>query len=203
MQVYDILKSVTNPKTKFYIFRHGETFVTTGKALSYGTKVFSADILPFCFPTLEKLGQQLKNIKTDYNISSKIKRCRQTVGIVAKQADKEFEFDSRLNEFFFELPFFFKRRIRNFLKEIENRNFESVAICTHGAVINELIKQINPEAFLTLINKSPDPSPPLQTEASRKSLQLENKLTFTKYLAPGVLLTLTSSSVKEINFNDS
>lgn len=188
-------------KTKYYIFRHGETFVTTNKSLGYGTKVFSADILKQCFPALEKLGQHLKNIPTNYNVSSKIKRCRQTVEIISKESEKIFQFDPRLNEFFFELPFFFKRRVRSFLKEIDQNNYEVVAICTHGAVINELIKQINPNAFIPLIKKSPDPTPPLQTEVSRKSLQLENKVSFTKYLAPCVLLELTSTSVKEINFN--
>lgn len=190
-----------NIKTKYYIFRHGETFVTKGRALSYGVKVFSASILEECFPALEKLGQHLKKIPTDYNVSSKIKRCRQTVDIVSKQSDKNFNFDSRLNEFFFELPYFFKRRVRSFIKDVERNEYQSVAICTHGAVINELIKQINPQAFIPLTNKSPDPTPPLQTEASRKSLQLENKVSFTKYLSPCVLLELTSTSVKEINFN--
>ena len=186
----------------YYIFRHGETFVTKGQKLSYGTKVFSADILDECKPALEKLGRYLKKYPTDLNTSSRFKRCRQTVEIISRTSGKEFTFNSRLNEFFFELPYFFKKRVRNFLVEINNQEIESVAICTHGAVINELIRQINPGAFKTLLRKSPDPTPPLQTEASRKSLQLENKLTFTKYLAPCVLLILTENSVREINFNE-
>lgn len=189
------------PKTTYYIFRHGETFVTTGKALNYGLKVFSADILDFCFPILKNLGLYLKNIPTDYNVSSQFKRCRQTVSIVSTVSRKQFIFDPQLNEFFFELPFFFRNRVRNFVKQIDQSQYRSVAVCTHGAVINELIKQINPEAFKTLAKKSPEPNPPIRIEASRSSLQLGNHLTFTQYLAPGVLLVLTNSSAQEINFN--
>ncbi len=186
---------------RFYITRHGETFVTRGQALNYGVRIFSADILGESREPLGKMGQYLKKVPTDFNASSQFKRCRQTVGIISEQSGKEFVFDKRLNEFFFELPYFFRRRVKHFLNEMDSKGYETVLICTHGAVINELIKAINPQAFKTLV-MTPDPKgPPVQVEASRKAAQLENKVSFTKYLSPGVLLTLTENSVSEINFN--
>ncbi len=192
---------MNNYQRKYYIFRHGETFVTKGLRLNYGTKIFTADILDEGKPALQKLGRYLNKVDSDFNASSRFKRCRQTVSIVSEASGKNFEFDSRLNEFFFELPFFFKRRISRFLNELNTKNYHNVIICTHGANINEIIKLINPKAFGQLARKTPDPRPALQLEASRKSLQLENKLTFTKYLSPAVLLILTTDSVQEINFN--
>jgi broad specificity phosphatase PhoE len=191
---------MANRIRKYYIFRHGETFVTKGWKMGYGTKIFSADILEDSRPALEKIGRYLRKIPTDVNTSSKIKRCRQTVKIVSKNSKKDFVFDSRLNEFFFELPFFFRKRIKSFLNDLGDS--DSVLICTHAAVINELIKIINPQAFESLEKKTPtEVNAPLQVEVSRKDLQLQNKLTFTKYLAPGVLLILMENSVREINFN--
>jgi phosphohistidine phosphatase SixA len=213
---------MANQVKKYYIFRHGETFVSKGLKTGYGLKVFSADILDEGKPPLEKMGRYLKKIPTDFNASSRFKRCRTTVGIISKNSGKEFIFDSRLNEFFFELPFFFRRRIRHFLRDLNDKNLQTVLICTHAAVINELISMINPQAFATLVKKAPDPTKPLQTEVRKDlplppansqaashvtsatasdSLPLGNKLTFTKYLAPGVLLILTENSVQEINFN--
>jgi broad specificity phosphatase PhoE len=186
---------------KYYIFRHGETFVTKGHRLGYGTKIFSANILDSGKPALEKLGRYLKEIPTDFNAASQYKRCRQTVGIISGQSGKEFIFDKRLNEFFFELPFLFRRRVISFLNELDRSGYETVLICTHAAVINEIMKLVNREAFRKLTQKGSLTRPPLQVEASRKALQLQNLLRFTKYLSPGVLLTLTKSSAEEINFN--
>lgn len=132
---------------KFYLFRHGETFVTRGQklwyyptflpetAFSYGTKIFSASILPEAKPVLTKLAEYLKNIPTDFNASSQFRRCRQTVQIVEKITDKEFVFDKRLNELVLEPPWRFRQRVRNFLNEVQSKDYEAVAICTHGAVL--------------------------------------------------------------------
>lgn len=131
----------------FYIFRHGETFVTKGQnlwyypkflpttALSYGTKIFSASILDEGKPVLRRMGKYLKNIQTDYNASSQFRRCRQTVQIISEEAKKEFVFDKRLNELVFETPWFLKRRVIGFLKEIDIKGYQSIAICTHAAII--------------------------------------------------------------------
>lgn len=131
----------------FYLFRHGDTFVTKGQrvwyypkflpetAFSYGTKVFSASILEEAKPTIQKLAEYLKNIPTDFNASSQLRRCRQTVQIVEKETKKEFLFDKRLNEFVFETPWRFRYRVRSFIAELKTKDYDSVAICTHGAVL--------------------------------------------------------------------
>lgn len=131
----------------YYLFRHGDTFVTRGQrlwyyprflpetAFSYGAKVFSASILDESKPTLQKLAEYLKHISTDFNASSQFRRCRQTVQIVEKETKKEFIFDKRLNEFVFETPWTFRHRVRSFLKDIETKDYQTVTICTHGAVL--------------------------------------------------------------------
>lgn len=131
----------------YYLFRHGETFVTRGQrlwyypkflpetAFSYGTKVFSASILEESKPTLQKLAEYLKDIPTDFNASSQFRRCRQTVQIVEKATQKEFIFDKRLNEFVFETSWTFRYRVRSFLQDLNKKDYQSVAICTHGAVL--------------------------------------------------------------------
>lgn len=131
----------------FYLFRHGDTFVTRGQrlwyyptflpktAFSYGAKVFSASILNEARPTIKKLAEYLSKIPTQFNASSQFRRCRQTVEIVEKETQKEFVFDKRLNEFVFETPWAFQNRVKKFLSELEQKEFQSVAICTHGAVL--------------------------------------------------------------------
>lgn len=131
----------------FYLFRHGDTFVTRGQrlwyyptflpetAFSYGAKVFSASILDEAKPTIKKLAECLAKIPTQYNASSQFRRCRQTVQIVEKIAQKEFIFDKRLNELVFETPWAFRYRVQRFLKELAKKDVQSVAICTHGAVL--------------------------------------------------------------------
>lgn len=134
------------PKT-LYLFRHGDTFVTKGQrlwyyptflpetAFSYGAKVFSASILDEAKPTIQKLSEYLKDIPTDFNASSQFRRCRQTVQIVEKETKKEFIFDKRLNEFVFETPWRFRYRVRSFINDLKAKDYDSVAICTHGAVL--------------------------------------------------------------------
>src|SRR5687768_16016928 len=125
-------------KPTFYIFRHGETFATkAGKG--YGVRMFSASILPEATPALSRMGLYLKNISTDYNISSALKRCRQTVEIIGQESGKEFVFDKRLNDYFLESAYHFTNRIKQVLLEMEEKNYSSIAICTHGACISVLI----------------------------------------------------------------
>src|SRR5437762_1931158 len=123
----------------FYIFRHGETFATKLEK-GYGRKVFSAPLLDEGHPAIERIGEYLKNIETDFNTSSNVKRCRQTVEIVSQISGKQFIFDKRLNEFFLETYWHFRRRIKGVLKDIDQKGFSSVCICTHGACIAMLVK---------------------------------------------------------------
>ncbi len=140
-------KTYSQKSSVYYLFRHGDTFVTKGQrlwyyptflpetAFSYGTKVFSASILDEAKPVIQKLAEYLKDIPTDFNTSSQFRRCRQTVQIVEKITHKEFVFDKRLNEFVFETPWRFRYRVRSFLQDLQHKNYQSVAICTHGAVL--------------------------------------------------------------------
>jgi broad specificity phosphatase PhoE len=140
-------KTYSQKGSTYYLFRHGDTFVTKGQrvwyypkfipetAFSYGSKVFSASILDEAKPTIQKLAEYLKEIPTQFNASSQFRRCRQTVEIVEKVSKKEFVFDKRLNEFVFETPWAFQHRVKNFLYSIEEKEYQSVTICTHGAVL--------------------------------------------------------------------
>ncbi len=159
----------------FYIFRHGETFVTKGNKWGYGLRVFSAPILPEARPALEKLGAYLKDVSSDYNVSSEFLRCKQTVGIIAEFSDKQFVFDRRLNEHFLEPFGRFRNRLQSFLTEMEQKQYKSVLICTHGACI----------AALTSF---------LMTGAV-KPMDL-----FT-YPMPGVLTIINNKQMKQIDFN--
>lgn len=159
----------------FYIFRHGETFVTKQNKFWYGRRVFSAPILEEGKPAIHRLGQYLKNIPTDINYCSPYKRCRQTAEIITEESGKGFIFDKRLGEFFWEPFGHFKRRVKRLLAEVEQQGYQSVAICTHGAVIAALVK---------LIRKG----------------DLEPGEEF-HYPKPGILLIVDGKELKEVDFN--
>lgn len=120
-----------------YIYRHGATHESKNN-LGYGANVFTAPLLPEGLPIIEKLAQKISDLQTDYNVSSEVERCRKTVAIVEKVTGKTFTYDSRINEFdeyhnesFDDL----KKRIKNFLEDVENKRYQNILICTHGAVI--------------------------------------------------------------------
>lgn len=163
--------------TKFYIFRHGETFATkAGKG--YGVRMFSAPILSEATPALSRMGIYLKDVPTDYNISSALKRCRQTVEIIGKESGKEFVFDKRLNDYFLESAHHFTNRIKQVVAEIEEKQYSSVAICTHGACISVLI------SLLT----------------AKKDMAITYN--YFKFPPPGVLTIIEGNNVQEVNFNE-
>jgi broad specificity phosphatase PhoE len=160
----------------YYIFRHGETFATKA-GTGYGMKVFSAPLLPEATPSLQRMGQYLKDIPTDFAVSSAVKRCRQTVEIIGKESGKEFVFDKRLNEFFLESVGHLVRRLKKFLDDIETHKYEHVVICTHGACISALI---------TLLTAKKD---------HQASYNLFN------YPPPGVLTIIEGNNIQDVNFN--
>ena len=59
----------------FYIFRHGATYYSKYD-ISYGEQVETAEILPEGIAAVKRLGKYLKNIDTDFNVSSPYQRCR-------------------------------------------------------------------------------------------------------------------------------
>lgn len=136
-------------KKTYYLFRHGETFVTQskGKKLWYGLHHFSAHTLPGGLKKTESIGKYLQNKPIDYYVSSQYLRCKETAAIVAKSTHKDFSFDKRLNSFFIETPWHFKKRLQNFLADMESSEFQSIAICTHGLVLLVLMMLLTKKRF--------------------------------------------------------
>lgn len=168
--------------THFYIFRHGDTFVTKSGtrlgAFSYGLQLFSASILPDAMGSLKQMGEYLKKEPLDFCVSSPIVRCRQTAEIITSITKKPFFYDNRLREFFLESYGSLRRRLTELLLEIEEKHYTHVAVCTHAAVIAALISLIT----------------------ARKDRSIEFSLF--KYPPPGVLTIISENHLKEISFNE-
>lgn len=124
-----------------YIFRHGETYQTLHKQL-YGDKVEIAEILPNGIPVIKKLGNYLKDRKTDANYTSPYLRCVQTVEIISQVSGKVFLTEDRLGEYRKERENYeqFVERISSFYEHLKNQNLNAAAICTHGYPISALIQ---------------------------------------------------------------
>lgn len=168
-------------KTRFYIFRHGETFATLhknpqrfGAVQAYGRKLFSASILEEGKPAILRLGEFLKVRSTDFNACSQFKRCKETAQIVTDITGKGFVYDKRLNEIVFETVGHLKNRVKSFLDFVEEHEYKNVAICTHGGVIAVL-----------------------------KNLILKGEYNWgvrNDYPGPGVLIIIEDGEYKEIDF---
>ena len=126
--------------TDFYIFRHGDT-IDSGSLL---TKIFghkrdshALPILPKGVPALEKIGEFLKSIPTDADFCSPYLRCMDSAKIVGDIAGKIYQSDERIQELEGNGEGFpsFKKRVVDFFNEIDKKNYSTVSICTHGAVI--------------------------------------------------------------------
>lgn len=163
--------------TKYYIFRHGETYNSKNR-IKYPKNNWKVQILPEGVPVLEKLATYLNKFKSDFNVSSEYLRCKETTEIVTKITGNNFETDSRINEFSQKMAMesfeIFSERIKNFLDELNSKNYKTVIICTHGAVI-----------------------------AGLKSFLLKNnfeKNDLIDYPRPGVLLRIEKGKIKEIDF---
>jgi broad specificity phosphatase PhoE len=122
---------------RLFIFRHGETFETKNNTLYKGDRIEKAEILSEGTEPLERLGHYLSAIKTNANFSSPYLRCRQSVEIIEKKSNKKFIYDDRLAEFIEGFWAFGKlrSRLQSFLNELQEKEIDQAAICTHGAVI--------------------------------------------------------------------
>lgn len=122
---------------KIYIFRHGQTIESKYNLIYSQERKLTADILPETVPAIKRLGKFLSKIKTDANFTSPIKRCLQTVEIVQRVSEKEFEVDENLREWMDPVESFenLTKRIKVFYDKITNSNYQSVCVCSHGAVI--------------------------------------------------------------------
>ncbi len=132
---------------KFYIMRHGETFATKRNS-GYGALIFLASILKEGVPAIEIQAHFLNSIKTDYNVCSPVRRCKQTARIVQQISGKHFKQDRRLREYFLETFGQFKGRVQRFLDELDQmEEVETVLIITHGAVIAALTHLLARDVF--------------------------------------------------------
>lgn len=142
---------------KFYIMRHGETFATK-RNTGYGWKILTASILEEGKPIIHKQGIYLKEKQIDFCVASPVKRCRQTAAIVRSETGKDISLDRRLSEFFLESFGAFRKRVRSFIHEMDEKGFEEVLIITHGAVIAALVHLLAGDEFkISQITDYPKP----------------------------------------------
>ena len=159
----------------YYLFRHGQTFFSKFQ-IPYGKHNLNAKILPEGKASLLRIGEFLKGVCSDCNISSEFLRCKQSVKIIEEISGKDFVFDPRLNEYYKVNFDDFKKRIANFLEEInKDPKNETVVICTHGAVIAGLKHLITEGQF--------------------------NIREILDYPSTGVLLCIENKKIEERNFN--
>ncbi len=159
-----------------YLFRHAQTFESKN-SIDYGADNFNTPILYEGREPIEKMGEYLKNIPSDFNISSPFLRCKQTVEIITEKTGKEFDFDNKLGEFI-DIPYVqFKLRIANFLEEMKSKNYKTILICTHGAVMSVLLH--------LLLDRIPEKSIPVS-----------------EYVKTGVLIKVENQMVEKLDFNN-
>lgn len=150
----------------YYIFRHAlATHSTTG----YGNEIVSAHILPEGKAVIEKMGEYLKSVDTDFNVCSEFIRCKETADIITSLTGKEFSTDARLNEYSAEENYSnesfeaFRDRLLMFLLEQEqDETKQSILVCTHGAAIAG-IKHILTEGRYTTDSRFDFPAPGVLT----------------------------------------
>jgi len=158
----------------YYLFRHGQTFFTKFH-LPYFWNNFSVGILPEAVPVLERLAVYLKNIPSDLNVSSEFKRCTQSTEIITRITGNQFIIDSRLNEYYRETFGSLRERIKDFINEVNRKNYRTVIVCTHGAVMSGLKH--------------------LLLEGGFKQTQLRD------YPKPGTLICIKDQKINQIDFN--
>ena len=122
----------------YYIFRHGETFVTASifGIGWYGFHNREVHILQSGIPTIKRLAGYLKNIPTDLNFCSEYLRCRETAKIVTDITGKKFTTDNRLNDYTSGSFKNFSGRLNDFIKYTQTSPGKIFLICTHGANIS-------------------------------------------------------------------
>lgn len=160
----------------YYIFRHGETFVTAGNKWGYGLRVLSAPILESGKPALRRMGEFFKDIPSDLNVQSPLKRCQQTAAIVTDITGKKFVTDRRINEFLIETFGHFRHRIKSFVDQIEDSDHQTILICTHGAVIAGLVSYL--------------------TKGNFPASDLSD------YPPPGIVIKIEGKKIEEFDFNN-
>lgn len=158
---------------KLYFLRHGESEYNVKDLINTNPKIY----IPMTkkgFAEAERAARKLKKIKFDAICVSEFLRARQTAEIVNKHYGLKLNVDSRLNEIdvgfesklnkeFLKAAgkdlFHFKgtgsedwqdlkKRVRNFLDELKNKDFENVLIVSHQWVImvaNQIVNGLSDE----------------------------------------------------------
>ena len=116
------------------IFRHGETYQSKFNVV-YGAEELTAEVLPEAVPTVERIGEYLKSVPTEANFTSEYLRCRQTAEIIESVSGKKFQSTPLLNEFVAGQFSDLQDRGLKFLEMVEDKRFDQVVVCTHGAVM--------------------------------------------------------------------
>lgn len=162
----------------YYLFRHSETYFSKHN-IRYGKDVESAEIIPEGIPATKRLAYYLASKNIDAYFSSPFKRCVQTAEIIEKITGKKFTIDPRIGE---EMINYGKetfeevaQRLKSFLKDLNDKNFQSVAVCSHGWPI---------AAMKALITKG--------------SVEISD---LGKYPPSGVLIEIKDSKVSQKDFN--
>lgn len=124
-------------KNKYYIFRHGETYASKNN-VDYGLTQYSAEILPEGIGAVRLIGEYLKSVSSDKNLTSELLRCVQTSNIIAKISGKKFEKYPLLNEYLENSFSEFRARVKRLVEEFETESGRTYLLCTHGAVISAL-----------------------------------------------------------------
>jgi broad specificity phosphatase PhoE len=165
--------------TNFFIFRHGDTKDSGNlltRIIGHMSDSHDLSILPKGIPALEKIGGYLKNIPTDANFCSPYLRCMDSAKIVGTLAKKKYIPDERLQEMekgeTFSSLF---NRVKDFLDNVNKKNYSAVSICAHGAII-----------------------------AAIKHLKTSGKFFFFQvidYPRPGNLIIIKNGKIEDIDFN--
>jgi broad specificity phosphatase PhoE len=165
--------------TDFFIFRHGDTRDSgslLARIIGHMTDSHALPVLPKGVPALERIGNYLKDVPTDADFCSPYLRCTDSAKIVGTLAKKKYVPDERLREMengeTFSSLF---NRVKDFLNEVDKKNYSAVSICTHGAVI-----------------------------AAIKHLKTNGKFFFFQvidYPRPGNLIIIKNGKIGDVDFN--
>src|SRR3989344_2307919 len=84
---------------RLYIFRHGMTLQSKNNVPYTPENYKTSPLLDEGIPVIEKIGNYLKDIKTDVNYTSPILRCTQTAEIISEISGKIFLPNDLLTEY--------------------------------------------------------------------------------------------------------
>lgn len=161
---------------KFYIFRHAETFPSKNMGGIYDKDNYTTPILYEGKDTTIHLANYLKEIPSDLNVSSPYERCKETVKMISRISGKEFVLDERIGEFYQIEYKEFKERIKDFLKDVRDKDYQNIVICTHGAAMSLLVHLIS--------DREPEENIPIS-----------------EFKKTGVLIKVENKNFQEIDFN--